>query len=360
MKIIFITSDFYPRIGGGENYILNLAKEFSIENDVHVFCPNELDNGTRNIFNFKVHYLPFYTLLGNKFIKPLLIYKYAKKINPDIIYSSGPSIMDFFAVFSSKILRKKIVITYHADLDLSKLTSRFFTIVYFLFCLPRYCKIIVTTNRYKSILLNRGIKTEKIFVVPVGFENRNKDYDFDKVIEKKIQLLFVGGLDSQHLYKNSEILIKSMACLDKNKFKLNIIGEGELKARYQNLAKNLNLSNVKFLGSVNDQELIDQYKKANILILPSNSEKEGFGIVLLEALSFGCKIIAGSKCGGAFLIEENVEFGALYDGTVSDLYNKINNIVLNHFDIYKMDKFLKKYEWSEISKEILDIINKSS
>lgn len=355
MKILFITTDFYPRIGGGENYILNLAKELSKTNEIFVLCPDELDSGIKNISSLNIYYLPFYKLFDNKFIKPLIIYKNIKNINSDIIYSVGPSIMDFFAIFFAKILRKKIVITYHADLNLNKLSSKIFTKLYFLFCLPLYNKIIVTSEKFKKILINRGIKENKIFVIPVGFENRTKDYNFKKNNDI-VQILFVGALDSQHLYKNIETLIHSINYLDKNKFRLNIVGDGDLRNKYQELAKNLNLKNINFLGKLHDQELIIQYKNADIFILPSNTQQEGFGIVLLEALSFGCKIITGENCGGAFIIKENPEFGILYNGTDRDLEKKINIVLFYNIPLYKTRNFLKYYEWNKIGKDILNII----
>ena len=359
MKIIFLTPDFYPRIGGGENYILNLAKEFSKENEVFVFCPNELNDGIKDIFDLKVYYLQFYKIFDNKFIKPFIIYEHMKNINPDIIYSSGPSIMDFFVIIFSKILRKKTVITYHADLNLNKLSSRVFSKIYFLFCLPFYNRIIITTKKYKNLLIRRGIKENKVFVIPVGFENKNKNYDFKKNYSlTQTQILFVGVLDSQHLYKNIKVLISSMLYLDTDKFVLNVVGDGDLKYKYQELAKKLNLSNVNFLGKINDQELIFQYKNAQIFILPSNTEREGFGTVLLEALSFGCKIITGENCGGAYLIKENADFGALFDGTNRDLADKISSILVGSIDTYKLKKFLINNEWHKISKDILNIILK--
>lgn len=356
MKIVFLTSDFYPRIGGGENYILNLAKEFSKKNEVFVLCPNELSSGNKNIFNLNIHYLPFYMICKSKFIKPWTLYKNIKELNPDIMYSSGPSIMDFFSVFFAKILKKKIAITYHADLDLSKLSSRIFTKIYFLFCLPFYNKIIVTTKQYKKILLKRDIKCKKIFIIPVGFENRNKKFDFNKKNKKKVQLLFVGVLDAQHTYKNLDVLITAIKYLSEDKFVLNIVGEGNLKSKYHKLSKKMNLSNINFLGKISENELIYQYKHSDIFVLPSDTNKEGFGIVLLEALSFGCKIITGEHCGGAFLIKENQEFGSLYDSTAIDLAKKIKESSLKRISAYKIEKELKKFEWNKVSNDIADVL----
>jgi len=358
MKILILTSDFYPRIGGGENYILNLAKQFSKQNEVHVLCPNELDSGIKKIFGLTVHYLPYYKAFGNKFIKPSIISKNIKKINPDIIYSSGPSIMDFFAVFLSKKFKKRSFLTYHADLDLNKLSSRIFTKLYFWLCLPQYDKIIVTTKKYQEILKNRGITPKKMSIVPVGFEITNKNRVNIFKDKKAKKLLFVGALDSQHLYKNLSTLIEAMNLLKEEGFELSIVGDGDLRKKYQEQVEKSNLKNIKFLGKLKDKKLIREYKSSEIFILPSNSEKEGFGIVLLESLSLGCKIITGEKSGGAYLINENPKIGKLYSGTKEDLSNKIRSLSHMKLDMKRISSIMDEYLWETISNKIYSEIIK--
>lgn len=357
MKILFVVSDFYPRIGGGENYVLNLARELGRKNGIFVLCPDEMDKGHKRIFNFTVHYLPYYKIFGNKFVKPLILFEQIKKIKPDVVYVSGPSISSFFIVLFAKfLLRKKVVITYQADLDLHKTSSRFFTYIFFKTCLPFYDKIVVTTKKYEKILRKRKINRSKVFVVPVGFENRNMKENVKCSEVSKTQLLFVGALDKDHRYKNFKTLLCAMKHLDE-KFVLTVVGGGELKEYYAEMSGKMGLKNVKFLGKLSDDDLDGQYELASVLILPSNSEQEGFGIVLLEALSFGCKIVTGKECGGAFLVEENENFGKLYDGTVGDLVTKIEEASEMKADTHEIKEKIKRFEWSKVANDIFEIIN---
>ena len=63
-------------------------------------------------------------------------------------------------------------------------------------------------------------------------------------------------------------------------------------------------------GFVKDEELIDHYLLGDVFVMPS--KKEGFGIVFIEALACGLKVIAGSKDGSVDALK-NGELGMLID-----------------------------------------------
>jgi glycosyltransferase involved in cell wall biosynthesis len=63
-------------------------------------------------------------------------------------------------------------------------------------------------------------------------------------------------------------------------------------------------------GFISEKELIDHYLLADVFAMPS--KKEGFGIVFIEALACGCRVIAGSKDGSVDALM-NGQFGKLVD-----------------------------------------------
>lgn len=67
---------------------------------------------------------------------------------------------------------------------------------------------------------------------------------------------------------------------------------------------------VKLVGYIPDDELIDHYLLADVFIMPS--KKEGFGIVFIEAMTCGLKVIAGNKDGSPDALQDG-ELGTLID-----------------------------------------------
>jgi glycosyltransferase involved in cell wall biosynthesis len=72
--------------------------------------------------------------------------------------------------------------------------------------------------------------------------------------------------------------------------------DAEEKARIDGLLKQYKITgHVILTGFVKDDELKDHYLLADAFVMPS--KKEGFGIVFIEALACGLKVIAGNKDG---------------------------------------------------------------
>ena len=92
---------------------------------------------------------------------------------------------------------------------------------------------------------------------------------------------------------------------------------GELGIRYA----------VIFTGFVSDEEMPAHFNLADLFIMPS--EKEGFGIVFLEAMFYHLPVIAGNKDGSVDALW-NGELGVLVDPDNPDVITAaINKVLLN-------------------------------
>jgi phosphatidylinositol alpha-1,6-mannosyltransferase len=99
-------------------------------------------------------------------------------------------------------------------------------------------------------------------------------------------------------YKNIDRLIEALPALLLHwpDLCLMVAGEGDDRPRLQHITQRLGLSSqVIFTGRVSDAELVDHYRLATLFALPS--QKEGFGIVFLEALGCGLPTLAGNRDG---------------------------------------------------------------
>lgn len=96
------------------------------------------------------------------------------------------------------------------------------------------------------------------------------------------------------LYKKIDITIKAF---NKLKLPLKIIGTGSEEKKLKSMAD----SNIEFLGSLTDEQLIKYYKGCVALVFPS---LEDFGLTVLEAQSFGKPVIAFKGAGALETILE--------------------------------------------------------
>jgi len=96
--------------------------------------------------------------------------------------------------------------------------------------------------------------------------------------------LFVGQLVD---YKRADIAIEACKRLGR---RLHVVGEGEQYRRLRRLAG----PSITFCGPLADQELREQYAHCRALLYPG---EEDFGIVPVEAMSFGRPVIAYGRGG---------------------------------------------------------------
>ncbi len=109
---------------------------------------------------------------------------------------------------------------------------------------------------------------------------------------ERYTFLHVGRLEPE---KNQALLLHA-AALVQGDFKLRIGGTGSLRAKLEQLVRQLGLSDkVELLGTLTREDVSSEMQSADAFVL--SSDYENFPVTLLEALSSGLPVIA-TKCGG--------------------------------------------------------------
>lgn len=141
------------------------------------------------------------------------------------------------------------------------------------------------------------------------------DSHWDEVLPSGVgtQLLTVTRLGGSEEKKRVDVVIAAVAELRKANVNvtLHVVGDGELRPVLAELAANLGVgSSVVFHGRVSDEQLNALYQAADVFVLPS--EKEGFGIVYLEAWKAGLPVVAARATAVPEVIDDGVD-GILVD-----------------------------------------------
>lgn len=262
---------------------------------------------------------------------------------------------NIFAALASLFLPKDIVWIFSEHNDYNRRRSYKFYKILDGFTYSRFLKIICVSKQVESALLNwipsnKG-KTKVIpNAVPIPkFLNPCSVKTYD--------ILFVGRLTKQ---KGVEILLKAIKIL-KNKYsknlKIAIVGDGELKENLNNLTAELGVNReVEFLGVRKDvKELMVTSK---IFVLPSRWE--GFGLVIVEAMSNMLPVIATSVGGIPEIIEDGKD-GILVPPEDSEtLAQAINDLLENKELREKLSqaaykKIREEFSIKKYSVQILDL-----
>ena len=181
-------------------------------------------------------------------------------------------------------------------------------------------------NEFQPKLINRDLGNGVL-----GKAKEIVHYINDHFIKRnRLNLLFVGALDSAHYFKGVAILLNALVVTTPRHWQLTIVGDGNLRPEYEALARELKIEKqVEFTGKLGGSDLVRQFQNADLFVLPSINSNEAFGIVLTEALACGVPVIASDLPGVRRVFTDHQEGLLITPGSVQDLKKKIEFILNN-------------------------------
>lgn len=238
---------------------------------------------------------------------------FRRYVEYDLIHLHGPTpfLSDLTLITNSRL---PIVYTHHAEVSwFSEVLSKIYRGFHKLLA-SKARAIVVHSYDYARLFRRKNVLVIRMpcsFKPPRNFDIEQKPNPFT--------VLYVGQLRP---FKGVEVLIRVASILREVNFI--IVGEGWFKNHLINMAKGL--SNVKFMGAVDDEELVRLYKRAHVICLPSINTTEAYGLVLIEGALYGCLPIASNLIG----VRENVILlsGLLFEpGSHDALVKKIRALL---------------------------------
>ncbi len=222
-------------------------------------------------------------------------------------------------------------------------------------CLMKADKITVVSNALKkeveALCHRNDVKIISMGCDTTRFDKKYRVENYFHQGEKPV-VLFVGRLAEK---KGVTYLIEAMKNIDA---KLVIVGDGPLKNDLMQQAAPQK-DKICFMGSRTHEELIKIYASADVFVAPSitaaDGDKEGLGLVLLEAMASGLPVI-GSNSGGIPEIVHDGENGFLTREKDSKaIAQKINALLTNKEGYEKMSESAvltaKEYDYKVLGKK---------
>lgn len=304
MKVTFISPVFpYPQKGiyvGIERHVFEFSRAL-IKKGVEVKVFTTFWNGGREHETFEgieIYRAPDSSIKFGKFgrLFDLHYYTWGKNLlklgnlfEADLVHSLAP-------LSSAKDIKKKIPLISHfqhyesIDKPIHLLYKPFHHRIEKMAYSNSDFTIAPSEFSKKALREAFGLLENKVKVVPHGvdisrFAPREKK-------SKSIRLLFVGGLEER---KGVRYLIEALSSVINihSGVELILVGNGAQEPELKELARKLNLEkHIKFAGYVNgwSNEITNYYNSADIFVFPSL--KEGFGMVLMEAMACGLPVIS--------------------------------------------------------------------
>jgi len=173
-------------------------------------------------------------------------------------------------------------------------------------------------------------------------------------------VLFVGVLDRAHHYKGVDYLLRVFSQVDGDNNVLMIVGDGELKDQFVNLAGQLGIAyRVCFVGAVPHSDLGPYYAAADVLVLPSFAP-ESFGLVLVEAMACGKPVIAHDSPGVRSVVREGVDGFLVQAGEARDLASRMKSLLEDPLQCRRMGeqgraRVENNYTWPKIVSRLVQV-----
>lgn len=216
-------------------------------------------------------------------------------------------------------------------------------------------KIIVLSDIAKKSMITLGVEEKKLNVLNCGVDS----FFFKPKKIKKFEdftLVFCGSLSPR---KGLHNLIEAFKSANINRSKLLIIGAKGRSKEYNKYLKKISTNNVLFYGSLSQSSLSDMLSKCHLFVLPSLAD--GFGLVVLQAISSGIPVIVSSNVGAADIIRQFGGGEIFQYNNISDLTKKIINFYKTRNtsnDNFYLEHVINNSTWDNYGNKLNNLINK--
>jgi glycosyltransferase involved in cell wall biosynthesis len=160
--------------------------------------------------------------------------------------------------------------------------------------LYRGVPFVAISESSRQDMVRRGLAPESVRVVPCGVDhNRYRVGDAQRATTPLV--VFVGRVEA---YKRLDVLLRAVRQVREGGVdaRLVVVGTGADLSRSQALARELGLETpVEFTGFATEDDKIRLLRQAHVCVQPS--EKEGWGLTVIEANACGTPVIAADVPG---------------------------------------------------------------
>lgn len=358
MKILEVSSAFPPSRGGVETAVSELSSRLAEKGHTVTVITSTRGAPSRYSDNFvgkvRVIRMPERFHLFEAPLIPQIALR-ALFCDYDVLHVHGmsPTITDL-AVIVGKMRNKPVVVTYHNDAEstldwgIAKVAANVYARMA-VSVLAMADSIVCATRSYAASSLVLKHLRGRFEVIPLGVDTRrfaNTGSRPSDIMRKEV--LFVGQLKE---YKGVSVLIEAIGKLRESgcNVVLTVAGDGPSHAGLKAKTEALGLGGcVSFLGNVAEPALIDLYDSCDLVVLPSISRREAFGLVQLEATAAG-KAVVASDIPGVSDVTRSIGGYLAKPNDADSLAFQIESALLAKHDPLKAKEAAATMSWERVT-----------
>ena len=329
--------------GGAERLLVDIVNTLyeTKEYEIHILTKLKSNSYFFNLIKDKIkyHFLlekkseGFFSKTRDSIIKKINFKKFSEKIDIIIDFLDGD-----FSSYIKNIKNKKKIVWLHSSYKNLLIRKRDIDEK-----LKYYDKILVISDDMEKELLEIRKDLKNFYKVDnfVDYQEIDKKLNEDLKIDFDFnQKYFLTVCRLNEEQKDVKTLIEAFS-LYKGDEKLVIAGDGPDRKMLEDLCIEKNIKDkVIFLGMIDNPFIFMKNSQAFIL----SSKVEGFGLVLVEALYCGTKVISSDCPTGPSQILLNGEAGELFEvSNVTELLNKLEIIHNKEYNKAKIEETLERY-----------------
>jgi glycosyltransferase involved in cell wall biosynthesis len=286
----------------------------------------------------------------------------------DVLHVHGmtPTVTDV-CLLIGKVKQKPVVLSYHYDAETTGRLAPLLETAYERFATPiiRLADVLTVLSdsyaRTSNVL--RRIRAE-LKTVPGGVDLKKFSPAPNAGNQKDPIILFVGKIIH---YKGIEYLIDAMPAVLARvpNARLILSGRSNSQRYVRMIANRIARSSARDAiwwedEWVDREKLIQRLRECSVLVLPSVSRREAFGMVLIEAMSVGKPVIATSIPGPRDIVQDGVNGFLVSPRDSAKLADALVSILSDRALCTKMGRMSRRlarqYAWDRVATEHVRII----
>jgi len=265
---------------------------------------------------------------------------------PDIIHVHHAFPFSWAAAFIKDFYNIPYVVTIHgSELPSMEKVKRYIRATYY--AMYRAKRIFPNSGYTRDWFLRifKGQFHEKCRVIPGGVnidkfiysESGAKDVDKKLNLHGKPVVVFAGKITK---YKGVDYLVGAAKNIHGE---VVILGDGPERARLQEKAKQLNITNIHWVGHLGAgvKKLVPYYSRADVFVAPSVWD-EPLGLVILEAMACNTPVVVTRKGGIPLAVKEGYNGLFVRPRNSTEIVEKVNKLLDNESFRLKMGQNARK------------------